>query len=255
MFHDWFFPFLISLIGFFSAFRILIELHTSDLITEHEIYLICCVTFLIMSTLVCFLNHSSRASAFLLLGVPMSGVAWATYISSKRLKRYQTQAIRSLDFIVLSLKCGLSFRSSIRKASMHSSNDGLIMRISVRNLETQTRYIKSGYIARDFHIFTQEFVDNLLEIDVCGSHQIEQIEIVRERYKLLENFRQKSRQAQLQARAQSIIMSILYFSCLIFAFQKWGFTQTRTLFLISFVLHALGGYLIWKKSGISKWSA
>jgi hypothetical protein len=93
----------------------------------------------------------------------------------------------------------------------------------------------------------------LVKIDGSTQKKIEKLKAFRYQLKIEEKFRQKSRTAQLQARAQSVVLSILYILSLFYVFSAFERTLSFQILIISLVLFTSGTVWIWKLGRSMKW--
>jgi hypothetical protein len=99
-----------------------------------------------------------------------------------------------------------------------------------------------------------EIVREFRRIDLLTRSQLTELERWRTRVRTERAFRRRSVQAMAQVRAQSIVLSILFFSLTAFSIVAFGWKATSGPFRLALPIFSVGLILIWRGGRKIKWS-
>ena len=157
-----------------------------------------------------------------------------------RERKIEEQIVSILDFLILSMSGGRSFRSSFEKY-----------------ISVQKGYLK--IILEDFYkvmcfqiacktslrsVKTRFFLEELLEIDRSGHKQLERLKCLRRRLAIEKTFRRKSRQATTQVRAQAVLMTVMYVFLSIYVCSEFGWQRICVLWATASFIFLIGLFLV-----------
>jgi hypothetical protein len=91
------------------------------------------------------------------------------------------------------------------------------------------------------------------KIDESSHRHIDKLKSFRYTIKIEDKFRRKSRTAQMQPRAQSVVLSILYILAVLYFLANYDLKENLQLVLISFILFAGGTIWLWSIGRTLKW--
>ena len=168
--------------------------------------------------------------------------------SYKRLDYFRKQFLFLMDFTIARMKMGNSFREALNQGI--ESIDSKWIQDDLKELRDRMIYAQDIklYQAKEFLFAFKTFkqVDQDLQ-------PLTRLYYIREAMKIEDSFRKKSRQALLQIRLQSIIMSVLYLALFIFVIFYYK-TQFLTLMLVSSCLFVIGSVLIFILGRKIRWT-
>ncbi len=238
---------LISMFGWMSVKRIFSKWSTAKIISdENFFYAEILALFLSFVPLALRFGGLGTAVYFLLLMV-LSAVI-PSIIEWRRKSEFNDTVVSAMDAILLSLKAGRSFRDSLMEICQGDVDYGFYLQeISTLILLRQTFSLKNTDRRIQRVYFELKLADQ-------STHRIaDRIKSFRYQLKTEELFRQKSRMATLQARAQSIVVGILYFLALIFDFLNFSTNLDVKMLAISALLFTLGTLWIWNLGRRHQW--
>jgi Flp pilus assembly protein TadB len=164
-----------------------------------------------------------------------------------REKRFKDDFCHFLDQILLEMHIGKSFRASIEAVALQQ--DAFLRQKILTLLEALNFSVK-----RSLHdSFFQPILEEFKQIDSKPHNNIKRLQALRYRFRLQADFRRKSNQASLQAKAQSLVLIFLYIGTSIFVWRNFSLSQNLALFLSSTVLFLLGTIWIFLFSGRFRW--
>ncbi len=229
---------LLFVSGVYFLFRIFDELiNSNSKLSNFRIYLYLS-GFAVYCLIQIFLKNEVVMSFLFTLVVAFAPQGIRRFIKSKRHVLIRDNIVSILDELVLRLRVGGSLRESIAQTSQR--REGLL-RLVLDEIYTSIIYPKEQNSHAD--PLVANLIEELKAIDKSAAKSVQQLQSLRSRYKTEERFRRKSGRALAQVRAQSFILSILYFCLLVGSAWYFGFRTHAWLYLISFVLFALG--LLW----------
>lgn len=169
-------------------------------------------------------------------------------------KKFDDRLLSLLDRIILSQKAGKSFRQSTLAALQSVTTEyeksklqNLVKALSAEVSELPLQIKKTSTL----FLF---FMNEVIFIGQQNTLQLEQTLLLRRQIKIILQLRHKSGQAAQQAKAQALIIAILFVGMTIFLSQVFGWQQVRPFFLFSLPILSLGVWITWKISGRFKWS-
>ncbi len=238
---------LISMFGWMSVRRIFIKLFEKKIVSVENFFGID-VFILSLSTLPLFFQWNRVFCCLYFLFLMFLASLVPFWVELRRKSEFNESLVSAMDAILLSLKSGKSFRDSLGEISTAEAQYGFYLKeIASLILLRQTFSIKNSDPKIQRVYFELKMADQ-------STHRIaDRIKSFRYQLKVEENFRQKSRMATLQARAQSIIVGILYFLALIFDFVNFSKNLDFKFIGISFLLFIFGTFWIWNLGRSHQW--
>ncbi len=230
---------LLSIFGLFVVHRTLGICEEQQLFTQKQMIKLRLISFLT----VVVLNFLFKEIIFLLIGVSAAiflSPWWVPHIIQKhRESQLKNQFIPLLDHLILSMKTGRGFRASL---AMFIERNPPSVRFILQEFLSALQYQKEmNAISSDSKI--QFYFRELHVVDQSGHKPVDRLRALRRRLMMEKTFRQKSRQALLQVRFQSWIISGMYFLILAYVQHDFGLRQHLQLVAVSGALFATG--LIW----------
>ena len=193
------------------------------------------------------LFYHSRYSFVFFLFPPAFFLALLVFLNRREEKNLLSQLSSLLIPLESQMKLGLSFINSWRK-----SLEG------VKSSKTKNRIKQIGNILEfqnQFHYPDKE-IENLVN-DLIIIHKsptpLKRLKHLQRKMKVEQTFRMKSKRVLLQIRLQSGILSLFYFSLLIWTIQAYG-NKYGGLILLSFLFFCVGLIWIFKSGRKMQWS-
>lgn len=240
---------ILSLFGLFVAHRTLSSCETLQLFSPQQLSSVRIFSFL---TVIVF-NFALRNNLLLLGGwnivIFLSPWCLAHVIQRRREMILKREIVPILDSLILSMKSGRAFRPSLMTYVEKSMT---AVQITMKNFISSLQYRKNiQSLSSDPQIFF--FLKELLDVDQATQRPVERLKALRRRIFLENNFRQKSRQALMQVKVQSTILSIMYVLLGLFVHFQFGLHQHRTVFFNSLILFIIGTLLLRKIGKNYRW--
>lgn len=229
--------FLISVIGFMFAHRILANIVTEFALTQKIFVLLhlCCVVILALA----LFFITSPITLWILIGILLITLKFfPTFLRFFLLKRLSQALIPFFDHVILALQAGKSFRQA-----MNSAIDAQAgwQRNQLRDLYNSITTSEVQIVLRS--ALLKALQAELVEIDRSQNRCVDQVKALRRQLKLVEDFRRRSGQATEQMKMQAIIVTALYVGLLFFVIKQFGFKNHLP--LISFSLFIFVAGLLW----------
>ncbi len=245
------FAFFVSLLGFAFAIRTLDKLIARKLISRDELPKIGTAFFASVMVLILFLPKT-RVSFWCAIFAPVAAFAiMLSLIIVKRSRDFQNAFAESLTMTLLKMKSGKSFRQSFAE-TISESESGLRTKLaevgSVVVFSQQKPEITSD-------AFVSMAIDELVAIDRQPHSSMRRLILYRDRIRMEDEFRRRSGQVLARIRAQSFVMTGLYFAILGFVVWKFGWLQNIRIVAVSSLLFTLGSLWIWLGGRRLKWKA
>ncbi|PIS10738.1 MAG: hypothetical protein COT73_07745 [Bdellovibrio sp. CG10_big_fil_rev_8_21_14_0_10_47_8] len=173
----------------------------------------------------------------------------AMLVQKNREKMVRTAMVPVLDHVVLSMRSGKGFRTAL---FLYSETAPRHLSMILKDFLSSLQYQKHLKVSSDRRI--QFFFYELAQIDQCLHKPIDRLKALRHRLMIEDSFRRKSRQAVLQVKMQSGIITGLYLLLLVYVHYEFGLSQQRSLvfcssglFLLGFIwVHRIGKRYQWK---------
>lgn len=169
-------------------------------------------------------------------------------------KKLEDRILCHIDRIILSQKSGKSFRQSIQLIQTNVQNnfekDKLLNLLKALSDDETNENDVHIFCPSLFHFFSTE----LVAISKQKTQQLEQLQLLRRQIKIILQLRHKSGQASQQAKAQGVIISLLFIAMSFFMSKTFGWSNVIPFIQVSIPLFFIGLLLIWKISRSFKWS-
>lgn len=228
--------FLISFFGLAFAFRTMEICEEMRLISKKEIPIFKHLTF--FSSLLCLLLMERHGFLFW-ISILVCNTFFVTIILYRVIERrirFKEKFLSNLNVIILKMKSGKSFRNAllelIDSCERHESllfselYNGVVFLHQIERLE-KNRFLKT--VLFEFQA-----------VDMQPHMALRRLTSLRDKIRLEENFRRKSGQVSAQARAQALVLSVIYFALMVFVLRTFGWDQNRNLILTSVFLFGTG---------------
>ncbi len=171
------------------------------------------------------------------------------WIQMKREQLLKQQFIPILDQLILSMKSGRGFRPAFQLCLERNSPH---VRFAMTEFLSALQYQKEiKSLGDDPQI--QLFFRELAQVDQSAHKPVDRMRALRRRLMMEKGFRQKSRQALLQVRFQSWIITGMYILVLGYVQMDFGIRKHLTLVLVSSLLFGLGLLVVQRMGRNYKW--
>lgn len=235
---------ILSLFGLLITHRTLSSCETLQLFSNKQLINIRHFSFLT----VIVMNFVLRKNLLLLGGwnivIFLSPWWLAHIIQSRREMILKREIVPILDSLILSMKSGRAFRPSLMSYVEKSTT---AVKVTMQDFLSSLQYRKNiRQLSSDLQI--SFFLLELAEIDQASQRPIDRLKALRRRIYLENNFRRKSRQALLQVKVQSWILTTMYFFLTLFVHFQFDLNKHRVLAINSFALFMFG-FLVLRRIG------
>ncbi len=176
---------------------------------------------------------------------------WLTpiWIQKSRESSLKNQFLPIVDSLILSLKSGKGFRQSLQLCAQSGKPE---IRHSLTEFLSALQYQKEmRTLSEDPQVLF--FFQELGQVDESLHRPTEKLKALRRRLRVEKNFRQKSRQATLQVRFQSWIMTLLFLLVLAYVHHDFGISKHWALVLLSTLLFSIGLIVVQRMGGKYQW--
>lgn len=225
-----------SVLGLWIAHRTLNDCENLRLFSEKKMMnlrLFIFLTVLVMNFL--FRNHFLMLS-LLSVFIFSSPFYLPKIIEFQREKQLKEQFVVIIDQIILSMKSGKSFRSAFLICLERQKKPVQYVLSEFMSALQYQKEIESMSKDRKIVFYFQE----LAQVDHSTHKPIDRLKALRRRLLIERNFRQKSRQALLQIRFQSWIITGMYLMVLLYVRFEFGMSGHLILILGSTFLFLIG---------------
>ena len=240
---------ILSLFGLFIAHRMVSSCETLQLFSHKHLFNVRIFSFLTVIAM----NFVLRKN-LLLLGawnvvIFLSPWWLANTIQHHRERCLKREIVPILDNLILSMKSGRAFRPSLLAYVEKSMTS---VQITMKDFLSSLQYRKNiRQLTSDSQIFF--FLNELFLVDQSTQRPLDRLKALRRRVYLENNFRRKSRQALMQVRVQSWILSTMYFFLMLFIHFQFDLRKHLTLLITSFALFALGTLILTRIGKNYRW--
>ncbi len=229
----------LSIFGLYVVHRTLGICEEQQLLTQNQMVNVRMISFLT----VVMLNFLFKGTIVLMIAVSAIIILspwWAPQLIQKhRESQLKNQFLPLLDHLILSMKSGKGFRASL---GLFIERNPPAVRFILQEFLSALQYQKEMQaISSDSKI--QFYFRELHVVDQSGHKPVDRLRALRRRLMMEKTFRQKSRQALMQVRFQSWIISGMYFLILAYVQHDFGLREHLKLVAISGALFFSG--LIW----------
>lgn len=226
--------FSISMLGFLINHRILSSVAHDFAFSQHFVRSLLLSNLVVVGIILA--TASSATLLWLFIGILLITLKLFPLILRFFLtKKLRSQLIPLLDYTVLGLQSGKSFRSSL--ASAIENQHGWV-RSQLREV-FESLQISNCSIAVKSAVL-KDFQQELLRIDQSKNRCVDQVKSLRQQLKMQENFRRRSGQVTQQIKMQAIIVTALYVALFVFVILQFGFKAHQNLILASLLIFVCG---------------
>jgi Flp pilus assembly protein TadB len=239
----------LSLFGLLIVHRTLTECETLQIFSEQLMNRYRLFSFLTVVAL----NFLLRDFIFMLIALNIAiflSPWWVPFLIQKhRESSLKKQFIPIVDGLILSMKSGKGFRPAVMTCGERSA---LTIQHTLKEFLSAIQYQKEiQSLSKDPKIVF--FFQELMQVDQSAHKPVEKLKALRRRLVIEKNFRQKSRQALLQVRFQSWIISAMYLLVLGYVQHDFGLRTHLKLVLGSGFLFCIGLFVVQKMGRNYKW--
>lgn len=240
---------VLSIFGLWVAHRTMISCETLHLFSQRQLVNLRVLSFLtVVGTNFILKNNLSLLGGFNIV-IFLSPWWCAHLIQQRREALLKEQFVPILDNLVLSMKSGKGFRQSLQLCFEKSP---LSIQVALKEFMSSLLYRKEMTgVTSDPQILL--FFGELSQIDLSLHKPVERLKSLRRRISIERNFRLKSRQALLQIRFQSWIISIMFLGLLIFVHYQFGLQNHLKLVFLTCGIFFLGQIWILRSGKSYKW--
>lgn len=242
------FVFIVSMFGLWTVFRTLnIFVRERFLARDRQIFLLLGIFAIQLGTIRLVANSFFGVWAVGLLPILISKSCFKLliFIREKRFKQSFTQLI---DEIIIEMRTGKSFRTSLSSANEKSNpfvQQKVRKIIELVRFKTNIRDLNDPYI--------ESIVQEFRQIDDNSHNSLQRILSLRHRIRTESDYRRKSGQVVLQIRAQAAILIVLYFATALFVFANNKASSLGAEILVSFLLFFIGTAIVFLYGRSYKW--
>lgn len=234
--------FFLSIAGFVFSVRIIFRTNALEELRT--------IKFLLLTTaFVLLFLHPLFIGVFLL-----SLIVFVKCFQLYRQESLDQSLILFLDLIILSIKSGRSLKFSIDEVTSQWHH-----KFQRNFFDRQVKMYENPCSARDLEElkFKKSLPDlvfsELFQIKKNNSAHLDQISLLRKHLKIMLNLRRRSGQASQQAKAQAIIIFLLYFGLLLFMRSSFGWKRVETFFVTSLPIMIVGIFIVFRIARSFKW--
>ncbi len=174
---------------------------------------------------------------------------FAVIVQKQRESLFQEQLISMLDSWIITMRSGKSLRQAqlfylekTKKPVQYILNEYMIAIQYQQNVVNLSQN-------RQMQIFFRE----LEQIEKQSHKSVERLKALRRKLMMEKFFRQKSRQATLQVKSQSLIISFMYVGLMIYVHLSFGLARYQMLVMFSLVLFIVGLVCVQRMGRFYKW--
>lgn len=240
--------FLILIIGLMSEYRIFSKFWEEKIIHQHQMKFFFLIFFILSSFITFLIRKNPLLVWFLMLIANLLSFFVPIVIQKRRKNDFQRESLAVLDKIISSVKSGRSFRDTLK-----SFHDHHLIHSYYFNEIFQAIFLDQSPEQISSDTLVQRFYFELRQIAVNQHRMTDRLIALRRTLKTETWFRQKTSQALLQTRAQSIIMTILYVALSFFVFLGGQLKGNFDILLTSTTLYFAGSLWIWRMGRNYKW--
>jgi Flp pilus assembly protein TadB len=247
-----FFAFSLSILGFSFAFRTFTHFIARDLVDRTLMTKIGTAYFASTLALIFFVP-TSRFSLWFALFFPLAIAAFSLSAHvSRRSRIFQSDALSVLSILILKMKSGRSFRSSLIEATSECDQRLRVKLSEIANVVAFSQQEKSTTKDQN-DPFMRELIEEFRLIDQQPHSSLRRLSVLREKIRVEDDFRRRSGQVLARLRAQSFVMCVLY-AC-VFAFMCWhfGFKANARALCVSAMCFLCGTAWMWIGGRRLKW--
>ncbi len=240
--------FSILIFGFLTAQRILDEVVGQNILTKKQMTKFGTTYFLILIALSFITNNY-----FILWAIcfaPHLGFSiFIFWLKQSRRKKFEEHFEEILNMIILKMKSQKSFRNSFSEVINDSPPSTQRILLDIRDVVVFSQQNKSIHLSA----FTQKIILEFVLADQTPHAALKRLINFRDCLKIQTDFRRKSGQVLQQIRAQSFLLSTVYFALLVFVLKRFGLSGHQQIILLSLILFLLGLGVIFYGGHKIKW--
>lgn len=242
--------FLILIIGLMSEYRIFSKFWEEKIIRKEQMKFFF-LLFFILSFVISILFQKKPFLVWFVMLIANLLSFFVPFIIQKRRKNdFQRESIVLMDKIISSVKSGSSFRDTLKSLQDKNGTQSYYFSeiFQAIFLDQSPERISSDAQVQRLYFEMKQITGN--------PHRIaDRLVALRRTLKTEAWFAQKTKQALLQSRAQSLIMTVLYLALFFFVFWSGQLKGNSDIILISILLYSIGTFWVWKMGRGYRWKA
>lgn len=173
----------------------------------------------------------------------------AVIVQRQRESLFQENLISMLDSWIITMRSGKSLRQA-QLFYLEKTKKPIQYILKEYNIAIQYQQnVVNLSQNRQIQIFFRE----LEQIEKQSHKSVERLKALRRKLMMEKFFRQKSRQATLQVKSQSLIISFMYVGLLLYVHFTFGLLRYQLLVMFSFVLFVFGLVCVQRMGRYYKW--
>ncbi len=251
--------FACSVIGFVSASHLATILVRERFIRAVDMTKIGTVSAIAIGASVVVFPVTSVLDVWLRMFAPLVVALASTFLLAKRRQsRVARELPKRLGNLIMRMRMGYSLQVSLEEElakDRSSSRFHMLAIVRVVSFSPQNEVDASSSEARaSLPPTIRKIADEFRRIHLLPSRQIEELERWRDRIQADETFRRRSNQAMAQARAQAVVLAVIYLALTIFVLIAFGWAAVKGSMQFSVPLFCLGVLWLWRGAGGVKWT-
>jgi len=238
---------LFSLFGWLSATRILEFWKKRKVILPQQLQVLRWLQLFLFLPPIFFGGQHALLCWIYLVFLNLAALLLPNLVEISRKREFRRNLLPAVDALLMSVRSGRSFRESLQTVGQKRLYGYYFSEICSLVVLRQSQ----GLVSSD--ALTKRVFIELLRIDFTTHKIAERLKSFRHSLKVEESFRQKSSLMTLQARAQSIILSLMYVSVFAYVSCCFGLRENMTAVTVSSALFLVGTIWIWRIGRRHRW--
>jgi Flp pilus assembly protein TadB len=231
---------LLSLFGLMIVHRTLADCETLQFFSQSITNRVRMFSFLTVILINFFLKDAMSALVSVNIVIFLSPWWASIAIRKHRESALKNQFIQIVDSLILAMRAGKGFKAAMIQIIERSQP---AIRYTMSEFMSALQYQKEiETLSLDAQI--RFFFQELRQVDLSQHRPVEKLKALRRRLMVEKNFRQKSRQALLQIKFQSWLMTGMYLLVLCYVHFDFGLQNHWGLMLTSAILFSTGLLII-----------
>ena len=230
--------FFLKMFGICIGYSVIRFYFRKNLITKREMTKIVSVYFALQVFQTFFLQKNFLQWVFVF--VPIAFFLTAHFLFIKSLEsRFRYEFPGVLTNIILQMKMGKSFRSSVQQVAQQSPHRFRQFLESIFDLVAFSQQQNDKKLA-SASPFAREILQTFTFVDQSSHRAVEKLENFRTRLIILNEFRRRSGQIRGQIQLQAYVLTGIYAASFAFVARCFDLSELWNLILLSFLLFLLG---------------
>lgn len=202
----------------------------------------------------------SQFDAWIRLQLPVSlSLAGAFLLARMRNSSFENQIEEWISNLIMRMRRGYSLGGALEDEARKNSTSNRIRMLAIARSVTFSPQKPSDHLLNEPEKVVlsrrdREIAKEFYRINLCASHQIVELDRWRTQIREQRIFRRRSIQAMAQVRAQSTMLSLVFFIIAVFSTFAFGWQAVREAMGIAFPMFAIGSIWIWRGGRRVKWT-